>query len=132
MGKALSRPLLVPQPPLVSCWDAEARIHVWSSLCVQWSSWQVLLGSSLAFSALHRGLGVPVETTLANDSQRAAMAVFISVSRSALPKVAELTTLAADAFDESLEAAMKAAQFLDHAGCASLQFAHFAFSLLLL
>ena len=43
-----------------------------------------------------------------------------------------VTTLAAVTFDKSLEAAMKAAQLLDHAGCASLQFAHFAFSLLLL
>ena len=58
------------------------------------------------------------------------IAVCISACRSALPTDAELTTLAADTFDEFLEAAMKAEQLLDHAGCASLQFAHFAFSLL--
>ena len=96
------------------------------------SSPRFILGFFCSASRSRIALETTVETTLANDSQRATMAVFTSVSRSALPTVAELTILAADAFDEVLEAAMKAAQFLDHAGCASLQFAHFAFSLLLL
>ena len=96
------------------------------------SSPRFILGFFCSASRSRTALETTVATTLANDSQRVAMAVFTAACSSALPTVEELTTLAAVTFDESLEAAMKAAQLLDHAGCASLQFAHFAFSLLLL
>ena len=42
---------------------------------------------------------------------------------------AELTTVEAVTLGEFLVAAVKAAQLFDHAGCASLQFAHFEFAL---
>ena len=53
----------------------------------------------------------------------------MAVSVSDLDMEAELTILAAVGFGGTLEAAMKTAQFFDHEGCASLQFAHFDFDL---
>ena len=44
-------------------------------------------------------------------------------------KEPELTIFEAVTLGDSLLAAMKDAQFFDHEGCASLQFAHFAFCL---
>ena len=57
------------------------------------------------------------------------MALAISISISALDTEAELTIFEAVIFGTALDAATNAAQFLDHEGCASLQFAHFAFPL---
>ena len=70
-------------------------------------------------------LETTVEITLARDSHRAPMAELIQVSKSPLLTEEELTIFAAVGFGEALEAVMKATQVLDHAGCASLQFAHF-------
>ena len=57
------------------------------------------------------------------------MAVLSSSSTPFLLMEAELTTVEDVTLGEFLEAVVKAAQLLVHAGCASLQFAHFAFAL---
>ena len=77
-------------------------------------------------------LETTVETILANVAHRADILVATSVSKSFLLTEAELTTLAAVTLGGAAVAVMKAVQVFDHAGCASLQFAHFAFALSLL
>ena len=89
------------------------------------------LGFFCSISRSKTALVTTTETTLAKASQIETIAVCISVPRSALLTDAEATIWAAVAFDEDAEAAWKTAQLLDQAGCASLQFAHLAFSLLL-
>ena len=67
-----------------------------------------------------------VEMTWARDSHRRPIASPISASRSALDTEDELTTLEVVTLAEFLEAVMKAEQVLVQAGCAPVQFAHFA------
>ena len=74
-------------------------------------------------------LEITVEITVARDSHIFPMADFTSISKSFLLTEDELTILAAEAFAECWEAVKKALQVLVHAGCASLQFTHFAFPL---
>ena len=75
-------------------------------------------------------LDTTVEMTIARDSQIFPMAVLTAISTalssSVLLTEVEATIRAAEAFVDCWEAVRKAGQVLDHAGCASLQFAHFA------
>ena len=87
------------------------------------------LGFFSSASRSRTALETTKEMTLAICDQRLAMAVLSSPSKSFLLKVAELTTLDAVTLGKLLVAAVKAAQFFVHAGCASEQFAHFAFAL---
>ena len=66
-----------------------------------------------------------MEMTGARDSQILPTAA----SKSLLDMEVELTTLVIVGCGELLEAVLNATQSFDHAGCASLQFAHFACSL---
>ena len=76
-----------------------------------------------------RVLETEIDNTTVNFSQSLAMAFSMAVSISALEVEAELTIFEAVTLGGALDAAMKAEQFFDHEGCASLQFAHFALSL---
>ena len=90
------------------------------------------LGFFSSASKSRTALETAKDTMLAMCSHRLDIAVLSSPSRSLLLTDAELTTLAAVGLGEFLVAVVKAAQVFDHAGCASLQFAHFAFALSLL
>ena len=75
-------------------------------------------------------LDTTVEMTMARDSHIFPMALATAsstaASSSALLTEDDATTFAAEALVDRWEAVWKALQVLDHAGCASLQFAHFA------
>ena len=74
-------------------------------------------------------LETDIEITNAKFSHSLAIALCIAVSISALEMEPELTIFEAVTLGDSLLAAMNDAQFFDHEGCASLQFAHFDFDL---
>ena len=89
------------------------------------SSDLLTLGFFSSTSKSRTALETTMEMTGARDSQ-----IFpTAASKSLLDIEAELTTLAIVGCGEFFEAVLKAMQSFDHAGCASLQFAHFASSL---